>query len=250
MAFEPDATDKVRNIGGREKIPAYMFVDPDDPSVVYIKPYIEDIKDNSEYQVVIPELNFSDGDTVNRYKVDYYTAVSPCYVDVDEVMTLCSGLKINKKDLIRHIRNASNIADYWAYYRQECDDEIDENIKVFDKSNIKSDYYPFYMYIKYKAASESVRQYYINIVCGPEKFKDKVSDLERTEEMNFEAIHKLLDDLNTEAEDWLGLIISITADPAWAVRGKYSYAITMENYRPYHNTMMTTGRNDGWNRGY
>ena len=65
--------------------------------------------------------------------------------------------------------------------------------------------------------------------------------------MDLDAIRKLLDDLTTEAEDWLELVATITADPKWALRGKYSYAVTNKTYRPYHRTLIDR---NGWDRGY
>ena len=74
-----------------------------------------------------------------------------------------------------------------------------------------------------------------------------LSDLERQEKMDLDAIKKLLDSLSAEAEDWLELVATITADPKWALRGKYSYAVINKTYRPYHPTLIDR---NGWNRGY
>ena len=53
--FTPPETDKVISRGGREKLPAYIFIDPEEPNVLYIST-VEDveIKDNSIYDLMIP----------------------------------------------------------------------------------------------------------------------------------------------------------------------------------------------------
>ena len=38
--FTPPETDKVISRGGREKLPAYIFIDPEEPNVLYISVYI------------------------------------------------------------------------------------------------------------------------------------------------------------------------------------------------------------------
>ena len=37
MAFVPPKDDKIKKLGKKEKIPAYVFADPDDPTIIYIK---------------------------------------------------------------------------------------------------------------------------------------------------------------------------------------------------------------------
>ena len=55
MTFTPPEDDKIKKIGKKEKIPAYIYVDPDDPNIIYIKTNgIIEILDNSVYDVVIP----------------------------------------------------------------------------------------------------------------------------------------------------------------------------------------------------
>ena len=57
MTFTPPEDDKIKKIGKKEKIPAYIYVDPDDPNIIYIKTNgIIEILDNSVYDVVIPNL--------------------------------------------------------------------------------------------------------------------------------------------------------------------------------------------------
>lgn len=111
--FTPPSTDKVVYRGGREKVPVYLFIDPDEPSIVYIntKEDIE-IKDNSIYELNIPNLTFSDGDKIIKYKHTFLTSPSPVYVDVDDVLMLCKNLPISIEDILFHIKEASKIADF------------------------------------------------------------------------------------------------------------------------------------------
>ena len=143
-----------------------------------------------------------------------------------------------------HIRTASLIVDYWA-------NRSDIDTKDFTIENIKEEYYPFYMFVKYKAAVESLKEFYIGAITDPYKYKDALSDLIREEEMDLNAIKKLIDDLNLEAEEYLNYIVTMTTDPEWALRGKYSYAIPMPFSRPYHDTFIDKkGGGNGWGRGY
>ena len=240
--FTPPDTDKTVIRGGREKVPAYLFVDPDEPSIIYISTK-DDIKiiDNSIYELNIPEIRFKDGDIINKYKHDFITSPSPIYVDVNDVLVLCKNLPIAIEDILFYIKEASKIADYWAYHDSDTDD------KIFNEENIKQDYYPFYMFIKYQAVCNCVKSFYMKAISNPSKFRDMLSDLEREEQMDLNAIKNFLDYLEKEAEDWLDLVVTITADPQWALRGKYSYAVINQAYKPYHPTLID--RQD-WSRGY
>lgn len=242
MSFVPPQDDKIKKMGKKEKIPAYIYADPDDPTVIYIKTNgVIQIVDNSKYQVVINNLLFKDGDCAEKYTSEFITDISPCYINIDEVLGLCSGMRIDKESVLLHIRAACEIIDYWAKK---------DDVK-FTKENIKDNYYPFYMYVKYKAAVESLKEFYIGAITHPFHYVDELSDLSREEEMDFGAIQKLLDHLDKEAEDWLNQIITITADPEWALRGKYSRAIDIPGYKHYHDTFIDSkGGGNGWRRGY
>lgn len=245
VVFTPSPDDEIKKLGRKEKIPAYIFADPDDPSIIYIRTNgVIEILDNSIYDVVIPDLKFKDGDIEDKYTETFMTQLTPCYVNVEDVLTLCSGINIDKRDVLLHIRSASEIVNYWA--------NRDGNIpKDFDKNGLKDKYYPFYAFVKYKAAVESLKEFYMGAVTDPFKYKDEISDLSREEEMDFDAIRDLIKDLETEAEDYLNYIVTITADPEWALRGKYSYAISLEGFKPYHNTYIDKkGGGNGWGRGY
>ena len=245
MAFVPPKDDKIKKLGKKEKIPAYVFADPDDPTIIYIKTNgVIEILDNSVYEVVIPNLEFEDGEIIDKYKCEFTTKLTPCYVSVEEVLALCNGVKIPERDILMHIRTASLIVDYWA-------SRSDIDIKDFTVENVREEYYPFFMFIKYKAAVESLKEFYIGAVTDPYKYKDALSDLIREEEMDLEAIKKLIDDLNLEAEEYLNYIVTMTADPEWALRGKYAYSMSLPFSRPYHDTFIDKkGGGNGWGRGY
>lgn len=245
MAFKPPEDDKIKKLGKKEKIPAYIYADPDDPTIIYIKTNgVIQILDNSEYHLVIPNLQFNDGDIIDKFTCDFTTDISPCYVDINDVLTLCSGIHIDKRDVLLHIKTASEIVRYWA-------ERGDMDTKLFNKESLKSDYYPFYMFVRYKAAVESLKEFYIGAVTDPYKYKDELSDLAREEEMDLDAIKQLIDDLNIEAEEYLNYIVTMTADPEWALRAKYSYSISLPFTRPYHDTFIDRkGGGNGWNRGY
>lgn len=246
MLFEPPKNDKIINRAGREKIPVYLFVDPEEPYILYIQTK-DDIKilDNSIYDLTIPELVFDDDTIEEKYKHSFITAPSPAYVDINDVLKECRNIPVDKDIVIHHIKHASQIADYWAYHDSDGENSISD--KVFDSDNIEKDYYPFYMFVKSLSVADSIKSFYMEAVTKPYKFKDVLSDLEREEQMDLGAIKDLIATLEDEAEEWLEIVVTITADPHWALRGKYSYAITNQNYRPYHPTLIDR---TGWSRGY
>ena len=246
MAFVPPQDDKIKKMGKKEKIPAYIYADPDDPNIIYIKTNgVIQIVDNSIYEVVIKDLEFEDGEIIEKYTNDFITAMSPCYVDVDEVLALCNYMEgIDEKDVLIHIKSACQEVNFYAH-------EDDLNPSRFTKENLQKEYYPFYMFVKYKAAVETLKAFYIGAVTRPKKIHDVLSDLERLEEYDLDAIRKLLELLEEEAEHWVGHVATITADPEWALRGKYSYAIAPPSSIHYHNTYIDKkGGGNGWNRGY
>lgn len=236
--------DKIKKMGKKEKIPAYIFADPDDPSIIYIRTNgMIELLDNSLYEVVIPKLEFDDGDVEEKFSHKFLTGLSPCYVNVEDVLTLCRNIKLDSKDVLLHIRSASQIIDYWAFK--------DDNIpKDFGEKILEPQFYPFYAFVKYKAAVESLKEFYIGAITEPYKYKDVLSDLARQEEMDLAAIKKLIDDLNTEAEEYLNYVVTMTADPEWALRGKYSVATDFYSGRAYHPTHIDRKGGNGWNRGY
>lgn len=246
MAFVPPEDDKIKKMGKKEKIPAYIYADPDDPTIIYIKTNgVIEILDNSLYEVVINNLRFEDGELIDKYRNDFVTEISPAYVDVDEVLTLCRNINLDRRDILMHIRSASEMAAYYAFKN-----DPDETLK-FTKENLKEEYYPFYAYVKYQAAVESLKEFYIGAVTNPYKYRDELSDLAREEEMDLDAIRALIDDLQKEAEDWVDWIVTLTADPQWALRSKYSYAVDLKYTKPYHNTYIDSkGGGNGWGRGY
>ena len=247
--FTPPESDKVKKLGQKDKIPAYMFVDPDDPTIIFVKTCGKaEILDNSIYDLTIPSLEFEDGEVISRHKETFITKLDPCYVDVEDVLTLLSELPIVSKDIMLHIKSASEIANYWAFRKN--DDKYELYPIVFTKANLKDEYYPFYMFIKYRAAVESLKEYYIGAITRPYELKDELSDLTREEKMDLGAIKNLINDLGKEADDWLSLVVNLTADPEWALRGKYSYAISMEMFKPYHETFISNKGGNNWSRGY
>lgn len=239
--------DEPRVLAGREKIPVYMFVDPDEPNIIYFQHNDKvEILDNSEYTLNIPSFEFEDGTVSSKESMKITTALSPMYVTIQDVKSLAGGLPLDDADIAYHIRQASLIAEYWSC--RESDMLPEKLATIFGgPEQIKDDYYPFYMFIKYQAVVDCVREFYIAAVARPSEYHDVLSDLERKEKMDLDAIRKLLDNLTTEAEDWLELVATITADPKWALRGKYSYAVTNKTYRPYHRTLIDR---NGWDRGY
>lgn len=221
----------------KEKIKFQLLVDPDDPETLILKPLVfhtaeagTGLKPGGVYTVNIKDLEFEDG-SVYSNKEEFITKPDNyMFVDVADIQDHIRGLEIPDSSVMSHIIDASKQAVYWA--KKNASDF--EKLPDFNSPTFQEDYYPFYMYIKHTAMAHAVKEYYIEMITGPKKWKDTLSDLGREEEMDFNALKKLMDDLEHEADEWLELVVTITADPKWALRGKYSYAIYNAYCQPYH----------------
>lgn len=224
-----------------------VYVDKDDPTVLILKPRNKmDFMDNSVYEFKLPDIQMADGTVLPAQTVTYITEPLPCYVSLEDVLSLASGLDLSDKSVLFHIREACRTADYWAKKANNKVGSKDE--MVLDKETIKEKYYPMYMFIKHKALYDCIKEYYIEAVTQPYNIKDKVSDLERQEQWDLKAIKALLDQAKKDYEEWLELIVTITADPKWALRGKWAIPISTPNnkyYGLYHKTHL-----NGYSRGY
>lgn len=220
----------------RIRINSYILATSDYPNTIEIYPVGKiNFEPDSIYEFDIPRLSFEDNTYDTIGKIRYITEHTNMLVDIDDVKALMHGLKIEDEILLKHILDACDTAKYWA--------NIHGKIEL-DKDTLKEDYYPFYMFIKYRAVYESILEFYMIAATNPIKFKDAISDLSREEEYDLKYLKDLLDDFEQEAEDWLEMIITITADPQWAVRAKTSRAITYKFSKPYHKYPV-----DGYSRG-
>lgn len=187
-----------------------------------------------------------DGTVFEAQKITYITEPDLYYVTLEEVLSMAHGLDLPEDRVLFHIREACRTANYWA---NKANGKLPKNEQiVLKKENIKDEYYPMYMFVKTKAIYDCIKEYYIEAVTKPYSVKDQVSDLVREEKISLTAIKALLDDLEKEYEEWLEKIVTITADPKWALRGKYAIPISTPNnkyFGLYHKTHL-----NGFNRGY
>lgn len=246
----------------KEKVSFKLLVDPDDPGTLILlpvekkppKPTIGTMKPSEDYQqaslqngsvysVNLKNIEFTDG-SIYSNKVEFYTKPDDyMFVEVDDIQSHIRALNIPDENILDHIIDASKMAMYWAKKNAE---EF-KSIPDFNSPTFQEDYYPFYMYIKHTAMAHAVKEYYIEMITGPKKWKDTLSDLGREEELDFDALKRLLDDLEHEADEWLELVVTITADPKWALRGKYSYAVYNTYCQPYHKI---SWYKDDYSRGF
>lgn len=214
----------------KNKVKFELLVDPDDPSVLILSPIGEELQDGCKYTVNINNVKFEDG-TMCSQKEEFITTPTDYYfVTLQDVKTLIQGLKLNDADIIDHIIDAGKTAMYWAKRKMEDTKQMPD----FNSPTFQEDYYPFYMFIKFHATVEALREFYIQAIANPQRWRDMLSDLQREEEWDLDAIKALIDDLNDEAEEWLELVVTITADPKWALRGKYCYSTYYTYSNPYH----------------
>lgn len=247
----------------KEKVEFQLLVDPDDPETLILMPVEKKLaKPNigtigkpqykyeqgslvsgSTYTVNIKDIEFEDGSVYSNKETFITKPDDYMFVEVDDIQSHIRALNIPDENILDHIIDASKQAVYWAKKNAE-DFKI---LPDFNSPTFQEDYYPFYMYIKHTAIAHAIKEYYIEMVTKPKKWKDTLSDLSREEEMDFNALRKLMDDMEHEAEEWLELVVTITADPKWALRGKYSYAVYNSYSNPYHK--ISWYKND-YSRGF
>ena len=214
----------------KEKINFQLLVDPDDPETLLLKPIDTELISGSVYTVNIKELDFIDGSIFSNKEEFITEPDNYMFVSVEDIKDHIGNLDISDTSILNHIIDASKTAMYWAKINVDANTELPD----FNSETFQEDYYPFYMFIKHTAMAECIKEYYIELISGPKKWKDTLSDLGREEEMDFNALKRLMDDLEHEADEWLELVVTITADPKWALRGKYSYAVYNTYCKPYH----------------
>jgi hypothetical protein len=221
----------------KEKVKFQLLVDPDDPSTLILKPLVfhtaemgTGLKPGSIYTINLKDIKFTDNSSYSNKEEFITKPDSYMFVDINDVKELIYGLDVPDESILRHINEASKTAMYWAKINVDANTELPD----FNSETFQEDYYPFYMFIKHTAMAECIKEYYIELISGPKKWKDTLSDLGREEEMDFNALKRLMDDLEHEADEWLELVVTITADPKWALRGKYSYAVYNTYCKPYH----------------
>lgn len=225
----------------RIKTNVYLFATNDYPNTIEIYlPGKINFEPNSVYEFNIPRLSFADNTYETIGKIKYITEHLNMLIDINDVKALMHGLKIDDEILLEHILSASDTAKYWA--------NIHGNKIELNKETLKEDYYPFYMFIKYRAVYESILEFYMIAATNPIKFKDAISDLSREEEYDLKYLKDLLDDFEQEADRWLEMIVTITADPQWAVRGKTARAITYKFSKPYHKYPVNGYDRGGYNK--
>lgn len=230
----------------KNKVKFNLLVDPDDPSTLILSPINEDIQDGSKYVINIKDLEFVDG-SIYSNKQTFLTPPEGYYVPIEDVKDLIHGLDLNDENILHHIIEAGKTAVYWAKRKMEDTKQMPD----FNSPTFQEDYYPFYMFIKIHATVESLKEFYIEAISNPQKWRDVLSDLEREEEWDFDAIKALIDDFEEEAEEWLELVVTITADPKWALRGKYCYSVYHTYSNPYHRIRWGfPPDNSSYNRGY
>ena len=230
----------------KDKVKFEMLVDPDDPTVLVLRPIDAQLEDDSIYSIPVKNITFADGTSYSDKHQFITTITNNNFIDVEDVKEMVGGLDIGDENILKHIIESSKTAVYWAKRNLEPG----ESIPDFTSETFQEDYYPFYMFIKHHAIVESLKEFYIELISNPKKWHDVLSDLEREEEMDFDAIKKLIDDYSKEADEWLAQVVTITADPKWALRGKYSYSVYNHLSEPYHNIGWGYPRHNNFNRDY
>lgn len=231
----------------RERIPCQLLVDPQEPNVLIIRCKNKlDFRPSSRYEISLPAIKMEDDTIFEPQKITYITEPEFYYVTLEEVLSMAHGLDLAEDRVLFHIREACRTANYYIGLANEK--LLHKEQIVLTRENIKDEYYPMYMFVKTKAVYDCIKEYYIEAVTKPYSIKDQVSDLVREEKISLTAIKALLDELEDEYEEWLEKIVTITADPKWALRGKYAVPISTPNnkyFGLYHKTHL-----NGFNRGY
>lgn len=225
----------------RYKTDVYLYATSDYPNTIELyRPGKINFEPDCIYEFNIPRLSFEDNTYETIGKIKYITEQSKLLINIDDVKALMHGLKIDDEILLNHILSASEIARYWASSHGDIE---------LDKETLKDEaFYPFYMFIKYRSVYESLLEFYMIAATNPIKFKDALSDLSREEEYDLSYLKGLLDDFEREADEWLDMIVTTTADPQWTVRARTARAVTLKFSKPYHQYPVNGYSRGGYNR--
>lgn len=176
-------------------------------------------QDNSVYEFNIPNLKAKNGSPSNIH-VKYITSPSPCFINLRDVTSLANGLQLDDESVMYHIREATRYANFLIDKYNESNPA--EPIAV-NKYNIKTQHFEIYMFIKYKALRDCLLDFYIKKASEPNNIKNTTGDLSYEHDFDLSAIKELLDDIQKQYEEWEKEIVTRTAVPKAALRGKYSY---------------------------
>lgn len=240
MAFKKDLEAK----GLKEKIKMNLLVDPDDASTLLMRPIGCELLENCQYTVVLKNIEFEDGTTYSNKEV-FYNKPTDLYVSIDDVKKITGSL-VPDEVLIKHISESGKVAMYWAKKNVTHASQVPD----FSTDDFEEEYYPFYKYIEHMSAASALKEVYLGMITQPKKWRDVLSDLQREEEFDFGALKAFIDGIQAEADDWLKLVVTITADPKWALRGRHFYSKFNIRNHPYHNTSWGTYPNNNFDRGF
>jgi hypothetical protein len=237
--------------GRKEKVMFNLVTDMDDLETVFLFPESKgpltgEVLNDSIYEIIL-NVKSQDGSVYSNREKFITTPSDYYFVPLDDVKDIVGKLRVPDINIIREIIEAGKTAVYWA--KRKVDNP--NSVPNFNNVDLQEDYYPFYMFIKFHAIAETLKARYVEMVANPQKWRDVLSDLEREEEWDFDALRGLINDYEKEADEWLELVVTITADPKWALRGKYCYTTFYTNSNPYHRIQWgQPPHNSNYNRGY
>ena len=237
--------------GRKEKVMFNLVTDMDDLETVFLfpeskGPLVGEVLNDSIYEIIL-NIKSQDGSVYSNREKFITTPSDYYFVPLDDVKDIVGKLRVPDINIIREIIEAGKTAVYWA--KRKVDNP--SSVPNFNNVDMQEDYYPFYMFIKFHAIAETLKARYVEMVANPQKWRDVLSDLEREEEWDFDALRGLINDYEKEADEWLELVVTITADPKWALRGKYCYTTFYTNSNPYHRIQWgQPPHNSNYNRGY
>ena len=103
----------------KSKIKFDLLVDPDDPSVLILKPVDEELMDGNKYIINIKDLKLEDGSVYSNKETFITTPKDYYYVTVADIQDLVHGLELEEENIMHHIQDASRVAVYWAKRKME-----------------------------------------------------------------------------------------------------------------------------------
>lgn len=208
-------------------------------------PALIPLKDNSVYTFELKDIKDIDGMILPKEKITFTTAVTPAFIEAKDVLGLAEGLELPEHLIWYHIKEASKSAMFYANKYNNDNKGYGEDI-VLDKDTIQERYYPFYVYIKYKAFRDCLLTFYTKKAAEPNRIKNQTGDLVYEEEFDLDRIKALLDKIEKEYEDILEEIITITANPKATMLGKRNlYKTGYRSTNMYNPTGLS-----GFRRGY
>lgn len=234
-----------------EKMLCNLIADEYENNVLVITPFhLENFKQDSIYEFILPDIHFKDGSVFKSQKIKYITSPSLAYCTIDDIKTKLGDIDISDAQILYHIREASRLVEYYvrnAYEKQNINFSKEDLMQLRGSiEEMRNEHWLIWNIVVLKATYECLLTLYITMATKPDSVKEILSDLSKEFSYDLQALKELLNDYKKEFEEELKELYTM-ADPTWALRGKWSLPYLPGTNSPYHGLNGMSGYNRSYN---